>query len=80
MLLEAIRLYMGGGLNKTSQEMPRKIGVTVPDVVYHQIEKWAEQQGRPLSGLAAKLLEERVEQLLGQSLVVRETTSPPEKQ
>ena len=35
----------------------KRVNLTLPDVVYENLEAWAEQQGRPTANLAAFLVE-----------------------
>lgn len=43
--------------------MPKKVSVTIPDAVYNDISTWANEQGRTIANLAAKLLEDRVDEV-----------------
>jgi len=42
------------------QEMSKRIGLTVPDSIYAKLEKWADQDGRPLANLCNFLIEKAV--------------------
>jgi predicted DNA-binding protein len=46
-------------MNK-NQEMSKRIGLTVPDSIYAKLEKWADQDGRPLANLCNFLIEKAV--------------------
>lgn len=42
----------------------KKFSVTVPDVIYEQLEQWADEQGRPAANLAAFLIETGIRQAI----------------
>ncbi len=42
----------------------KKFSITVPDVVYEQLERWADEQGRPAANLAAFLIETGIRQAI----------------
>lgn len=40
--------------------MSKRIGLTVPDVIYEKLDRWAENEGRPLANLCNFLIEKAV--------------------
>ncbi|MGK7957186.1 MAG: hypothetical protein AB4063_18340 [Crocosphaera sp.] len=42
--------------------MSKRVYLTLPDKVYEALERWANEQGRPVANLAAYLVERAVEQ------------------
>jgi len=42
------------------QDMSKRVGLTVPDSIYAKLEKWADQDGRPLANLCNFLIEKAV--------------------
>ncbi|MGF1524860.1 MAG: hypothetical protein ACFBSF_21250 [Leptolyngbyaceae cyanobacterium] len=40
----------------------KRVFLTLPDVVYQDLEKWAESQGRPVANLGAFLIETAIRQ------------------
>ena len=38
----------------------KRVNLTIPDVVYEELEAWAEYQGRPTANLAAYLVESAI--------------------
>ena len=40
--------------------MSKRIGLTVPDVIYDKLDRWAEVEGRPLANLCNFLIEKAV--------------------
>ncbi|NEQ20168.1 MAG: hypothetical protein F6K28_13165 [Microcoleus sp. SIO2G3] len=40
--------------------MSKRVNLTLPDVVYDELEAWAEFQGRPTANLAAYLVESAI--------------------
>lgn len=42
--------------------MSKRVYLTLPDIVYENLERWADEQGRPVANLAAYLVERAVEQ------------------
>ncbi|WP_204140311.1 hypothetical protein [Halomicronema sp. CCY15110] len=41
-------------------EMSKRIGLTVPDVIYEKLERWAKAEGRPVANLCNFLVEKAV--------------------
>ncbi|ACK66978.1 conserved hypothetical protein [Rippkaea orientalis PCC 8801] len=41
--------------------MSKRVYLTLPDKVYEALERWADEQGRPVANLAAYLVERAVE-------------------
>lgn len=41
--------------------MSKRVYLTLPDKVYEALERWADEQGRPVANLAAYLVEKAVE-------------------
>ncbi|NJN22043.1 MAG: hypothetical protein HC812_13745 [Leptolyngbya sp. RL_3_1] len=42
--------------------MSKRVFLTLPDVVYQELEIWAESQGRPVANLGAFLIETAIRQ------------------
>ena len=42
--------------------MSKKVYVTLPDVIYAELERWAKHQGQPTASLAAFLIETGINQ------------------
>ena len=40
--------------------MSKRVNLTLPDIVYDELEAWAEYQGRPVANLAAYLVESSI--------------------
>lgn len=40
--------------------MSKRVNLTLPDLVYEELEAWAEYQGRPTANLAAYLVESAI--------------------
>ncbi|RCJ30256.1 hypothetical protein A6769_34145 [Nostoc punctiforme NIES-2108] len=40
--------------------MSKRVNLTLPDVIYEDLEAWAEYQGRPTANLAAYLVESAI--------------------
>ena len=40
--------------------MSKRVNLTLPDLVYDELEAWAEYQGRPVANLAAYLVESSI--------------------
>ncbi|MBD2207465.1 hypothetical protein H6G33_34305 [Calothrix sp. FACHB-1219] len=48
-------------LNGTNNpDASKRVNLTIPDVVYEDLEAWAEYQGRPTANLAAYLVESAI--------------------
>ncbi|MGI0484921.1 ribbon-helix-helix domain-containing protein [Pantanalinema rosaneae CENA516] len=45
-------------------DVSKRFTVTVPDSIYGDLERWAEQQGRPAANLAAFLIEVGIRQAM----------------
>ena len=43
--------------NNVEKLVSKRVFVTLPDLAYDQLERWADSQGRPVANLAAFLLE-----------------------
>ncbi len=44
-------------INNAEKLVSKRVFVTLPDLAYDQLERWADSQGRPVANLAAFLLE-----------------------
>lgn len=44
------------------QSVSKRVFLTLPDVIYQGLERWAESQGRPVANLGAFLVETAVNQ------------------
>ena len=44
------------------QTVSKRVFLTLPDVVYQDLERWADSQGRPVANLGAFLVETAVSQ------------------
>lgn len=42
--------------------MPKRVYLTLPDLTYSDLERWADSQGRPVANLANYLVERAIEQ------------------
>ena len=45
---------------KIEDNVSKRVNLTIPDVVYEELEAWAEYQGRPTANLAAYLVESAI--------------------
>ena len=46
--------------SKTPTDVSKRVNLTLPDIVYDNLEAWAEYQGRPVANLAAYLVESSI--------------------
>jgi hypothetical protein len=46
--------------SKTPTNVSKRVNLTLPDLVYEELEAWAEYQGRPVANLAAYLVESSI--------------------
>lgn len=55
-------MYYGGDRQNIQIEpnVSKRVNLTLPDVVYEDLEAWAEYQGRPTANLAAYLVESAI--------------------
>ena len=54
----------------------KRVFLTLPDVVYQDLEDWASSQGRPIANLGAFIVEKAVEQAKAEgSFTPRKTTT-----
>lgn len=55
-------MYDGSDIQKIQIEenVSKRVNLTLPDVVYEELEAWAEYQGRPTANLAAYLVESAI--------------------
>lgn len=55
-------MYDGGDRQNIPIEpnVSKRVNLTLPDVVYEDLEAWAEYQGRPTANLAAYLVESAI--------------------
>ena len=54
----------------------KRVFLTLPDVVYQNLEDWASSQGRPVANLGAFIVEKAVEQAKAEgSFTPRKTTT-----
>ena len=44
-------------INNAEKSVSKRVFVTLPDLAYDQLDRWANSQGRPVANLAAFLLE-----------------------
>ncbi len=44
-------------MSQQQEQVSKRVNLTLPDVVYDELEAWAEWQGRPTANLAAYLVE-----------------------
>ena len=44
-------------INNAEKLVSKRVFVTLPDLAYDQLDRWADSQGRPIANLAAFLLE-----------------------
>jgi hypothetical protein len=47
-------------INQEPEKVSKRVNLTLPDVVYDELEAWAEFQGRPTANLAAYLVESAI--------------------
>ncbi|MGV0024704.1 ribbon-helix-helix domain-containing protein [Phormidesmis priestleyi] len=63
--------------------MSRRIHVTLPDYVYEALERWSDQQGRPLANLGAFLIEVAIVRAIKEGEILpppeQRSTNPPHK-
>ena len=45
---------------QAQEDVSKRVNLTLPDVVYDELEAWAEFQGRPTANLAAYLVESAI--------------------
>lgn len=55
-------MYDGGETQNIQIEpnVSKRVNLTLPDVIYEDLEAWAEYQGRPTANLAAYLVESAI--------------------
>jgi hypothetical protein len=55
-------MYYGSVISssKTPTNVSKRVNLTLPDLVYEELEGWAEYQGRPVANLAAYLVESSI--------------------
>jgi hypothetical protein len=55
-------MYYGSVISssETPTDMSKRVNLTLPDIVYDNLEAWAEYQGRPVANLAAYLVESSI--------------------
>jgi len=55
-------MYYGSEIemNQEQEQVSKRVNLTLPDVVYDELEAWAEFQGRPTANLAAYLVESAI--------------------
>lgn len=55
-------MYDGGERQNIQIELnvSKRVNLTLPDVIYEDLEAWAEYQGRPTANLAAYLVESAI--------------------
>lgn len=46
-----------GSKDLVTETVSKRVNLTLPDVVFDNLEAWADQQGRPVANLAAFLVE-----------------------
>ena len=46
--------------SETPTDVSKRVNLTLPDIVYDELEAWAEYQGRPVANLAAYLVESSI--------------------
>ncbi len=56
--------------------MSKRVYLTLADKVYDALERWADDQGRPVANLAAYLVEKAIEQAEGENKI---PSSSPKK-
>lgn len=47
-------------MSQEQEQVSKRVNLTLPDVVYDELEAWAEFQGRPTANLAAYLVESAI--------------------
>jgi hypothetical protein len=55
-------MYYGSQIemSQEQEQVSKRVNLTLPDVVYDELEAWAEFQGRPTANLAAYLVESAI--------------------
>ncbi len=55
-------MYYGSEIKmiQEQEQVSKRVNLTLPDVVYDELEAWAEFQGRPTANLAAYLVESAI--------------------
>ena len=55
-------MYYGSVISssETPTDVSKRVNLTLPDIVYDELEAWAEYQGRPVANLAAYLVESSI--------------------
>ena len=55
-------MYYGSVISssETPTDVSKRVNLTLPDIVYDNLEAWAEYQGRPVANLAAYLVESSI--------------------
>lgn len=54
-------MYDQGGLDEM-ELVSKRVFLTLPDLVYEKLERWANYQGRPVANLAAYIVEKAMEE------------------
>lgn len=57
----------------SSTIVSKRVYLTLADTVYEALERWAEEQGRPVANLAAYLVERAVEQAQQDSKIPKQS-------
>ncbi|MGV0023377.1 ribbon-helix-helix domain-containing protein [Phormidesmis priestleyi] len=63
------------GEDKAREALSKRVNLTLPDSVFHALERWADAEGRPTANLAAFLVEMAVKQAEDQNKI----PPPPKK-
>ena len=68
-------MYDEGGLDEM-EIVSKRVFLTLPDLVYEKLERWANYQGRPVANLAAYIVEKAMEEAEAEGKI----PPPPKKQ
>ncbi|MDJ0728742.1 MAG: hypothetical protein QNJ33_02000 [Crocosphaera sp.] len=60
--------------------MSKRVYLTLPDKVYKALERWADDQGRPVANLAAYLVERCVEEAESEGKIPSPPNNPEKTQ
>lgn len=61
----------------TEKLVSKRVFVTLPDLAYDKLERWADSQGRPVANLAAFLLETALNEAEEEGKIPLPKNSPP---
>ncbi len=69
-------MYDQGGLDEM-ELVSKRVFLTLPDLVYEKLERWANYQGRPVANLAAYIVEKAMEEAEAEGKIPPLKKEPP---